>query len=350
MRHASRAGGSPAAWRRASGLVSFGVLTALVVASWVVLWVRAANAQREIRELTAVRQHHAELRDSLAARFVNDPSIRLANRDSANVVVVLRTRALVSMLQDVSRRYLDRVEVDLGGVDGYGSGDYRAKTLLLGRKKIGQWKVEAHVHDLRTVVSAGTPRIAIAGQNRLSLAIPAHVSPGRATVALQFHWNSKSVFNALCRDFRTSRMLHGRVRPQDHVVHGAYVLSAGARGIVVKPDFPDERYPIAMELEEPSWNAVRDALEEQDTPGRCGLLMDPDQMVRDLRAAGLRGLPFRLPVAVMQPLVLPTTIEDSVRILDTPVALDVRPHALRLSREHVVYSANVEVRRVREVE
>jgi hypothetical protein len=204
--------------------------------------------------------------------------------------------------------------------------------------------VQSYVHHLRAVVSAGTPRIETSDGNRLRVGIPAHVSPGSGTVTLQFHWNTKSVFNALCRDFRTTRTVHGRVLRQDHVVHGAYVLSAGTRGIVAEPDFPVERYPILMDLDEPSWKAVREALEEQDKGDRCGLLIDPDKVVRDLRAAGLRGLRFKLPAAVMQRMVLPATIQESVKVLDTLVTLEVRPHGLRLTREHVVYSANVGVR------
>lgn len=349
MRLGFHTGGLRGAWSRASGQVAVGVPAALVVASLIVIGVRGANAEREMRALTEARQRHAELRDSLAARFAGDPTVRLANRDSANVVVALKTRAVVSMLQDVSRRYLDRVEVDLGGVHGYGKGEYRAKTLF-GRNKIGEWNVEADVHELRVVVSAGTPRIETSTENRLRLAIPAQISPGAGTVTVRFHWNSKSVFNALCRDFEATRTLRGRVLRQDHVVHGEYVLSAGPRGIVVDPDFPAERYPIAMELDEASWNEVRGALEEQDERARCGLLIDPDQVVRDLRAAGLSGLRFRLPHAVMRRVVLPATIQESVRILDTPVALEVRPHALRLTRAHVVYSADVGVRRASETQ
>jgi hypothetical protein len=271
--------------------------------------------------------------------------LRFARGDSAAVAVALSESLLVALLERAAARYLDRVDVQLVGLPGHGEGDLEIGTPF-GKMKAGAWSVQVEVQELTGRLSADPPALDLDG-HRVHVELPVRIVDGRGAIALDFQWDSKSIFNVVCNDFETRQVLRGRVRPQRHVIRGDLVLSSNPRGIVVDPEFPRERYPISMELDAASWERIRGALEDQDKLSRCGLMMNPDSVVRELRGLGIRGLRFRLPRVVYRTFVLPASLSESVRILDAPVRLTVRPHRLRIASGIFWYGADVEVRRSR---
>jgi hypothetical protein len=309
----------------------------------VVLTHQMSEPEREKREIVALLARRASLRDSLAERLEGDPLIRLAEQDSSQIAIALSEHVLAALLQEITSRYLDRVEVDIEDLGGHGQGKF--ETQGFGHLTVGEWKVVVRVHEFGGVLSAGVPAVEVTGTNRLRFAIPARIRGGDGSLTLAFEWDSKSVFNVVCRDFKTTQTLHGRVLPQRHVVRGDFVLSAGPDGIVADPDFPPERFPLAMTLDQSSWSRVRAALEEQDQLLKCGLLIDPDQVIEKLRAMGARGLKFKLPRKLLRTIRLPASIDRSVVILGSSVELSVFPHQLRITPDLFWYSAHVNASR-----
>ena len=328
--------------RRTWVAVAAAIAVAIVLA---VVWAHQMSApERESREISHLRKRRAALRDSLDRALAADSLIRIAARDSSDIAVALSGHVLVTLLQEVTTRYLDRVEVAVEDLPGHGKGEFETNSPF-GHLTVGEWKVQVRVHEFGGVLSAGLPTVDVTGTNRLHVAIPARIREGDGSLTLAFEWNSNSVFNVVCRDFKTVQTLRGRVLPQDHVVRGDFVLSAGPEGIVADPDFPPEKFPIAMSLDQASWDRIRAALEEQDKILKCGLLIDPERVIERLRALGARGLKFRLPRKMLRTIRLPASIERSVKILGSSVELSVEPRELRIDPDLFWYSARVRATR-----
>ncbi|HYM80437.1 MAG TPA: hypothetical protein VEY91_03375 [Candidatus Limnocylindria bacterium] len=295
--------------------------------------------------MVGLQSRQAVLRDSLSGLLARDSVLALARGDSSAIAIAMSEKLIVTLIQETATRYLDRIEIKLDSdVDGHGEGEFEVDTPL-GKVTVGEWKVEVAVNEMVGVLSALTPSVDVSDTNRFHLALPIRIREGRGVVTLDFKWDSNSIFNVVCRDFATRQVLQGSILPQTHIVRGDLILSAGERGIVADPEFPSEKFPLSMALDQASWDRVRAALGEQDKLLRCGLLVNPDSVIAKLRDLGIQGLRFRLPRAVFRTFVLPTSVTQSVRILNAPVELSVTPHQLRISPGTLWYSAEIEARR-----
>jgi hypothetical protein len=322
------------------------VLGALLLAGLIGA-VRGRLQRSETEELQRLRARRAALRDTLNLLVARDPLLTRAREDTSGIVLALSEPLIVALAQEASRHYLDRVEVDLDEVQGHGFGMYDVKAPLLGKTRLGEWKVEARVDTLRGVMTALTPSVEVTAKNRVHLAVPMQLQERPGTVTLNFSWDSKSVFNVVCRDWHSTQTLRGHLRSQQHVVRGALVFSATPQGIRADPDFPPERFPLSMELDSASWDRVRDALDEQNKLLKCGLLMHPDEIVAKLRVLGIQGLRFKIPRATFRPFVIPVSILQSVRILNSPVDLAVTPHEVQITPDLLWYAADVSAKKTK---
>jgi len=303
--------------------------------------VRGRLLRSEGEELERLRARRASLRDSLNEFVARDPILTMGRQDTSGIVVALSEDLVVALAQKAATHYLDRVDIDLDEVEGHGEGAYDVKMPVVGTRRLGKWHVEVTVDELRSTMSAGTPSVDVKGGNRVHLAVPVEVHEGRGAVTLTFSWDSKSVFNLVCRDWKSRQKLTGRLRAQQHVVRGDMVFSATRQGILADPDFPPVKYPLSMELDSTSWDRVRDALEKENKALKCGLLIHRDEIVSKLRVLGIQGLKFGIPRATFRPFVIPASISESVRILNSPVNLAVTPHELKITPDMLWYSAEV---------
>jgi hypothetical protein len=322
-------------------------LAAIVVATLIAVLVplvRRSGQQGSDRELVRLRARQAALHDSLSVILAHDSLLILTRHDSADIALALSKTLLTSMIQDVAARYLDRVEIDLKDIEGHGAGPLEIGSPI-GGLTVGDWKVNVMAHEITGVLSAGTPAVEVSGTNRIHLAIPVQIRRGQGAVTLAFEWDSRSVFNLVCRDFKIERTIRGSILPQRHVVRGHMLLSASADGIVADPDFPREKFPLGMALTEASWSTLRAALQGQDKLFKCGLMINPDTVLARLRVMGIEGLRFGLPRRAFRTIFLPATIARAVRILEAPVELSVTPHQLRISPGLIWYGADIDARR-----
>jgi hypothetical protein len=329
------------------GPSAFAVVLGLLLLAGLIGAVRGHLQRSEVDEIHRLRARRAALRDSLNLFVARDPILARAREDTAGIAVALSEKLIVALAQEAARHYLDRVEIDLDDVEGHGVGQYDVKTPLLGKRRLGEWKVEATVDTLRGVITALTPDVEVTGNDRVHLAVPMEIQERPGSVTLDFSWDSKSVFNVVCRDWHSRQTLRGRLRTQQHVVRGDLVFSATPEGILADPDFPPERFPLSMELDSASWDRVREALEEQNKLLKCGLLVHPDEIVAKLHVLGIQGLGFKIPRATFRSFVIPATILQSVRILNSPVDLAVTPHELKITPDMLWYAADVSAKKAR---
>lgn len=324
------------------------VIAALVLTSAVLVSARARAGSAERDASARLEERYRDLRERLRARTAGDPLLALASGSAATVALAMRESVFVELVEDAAGAYLDRIEVDLAHqIDGHGDGDLETKTPF-GTMTLGEWRVVVKVHEMKAVLATRRPTVTVAGANRLDVAIPVRVEGGRGAVTLDFGWNSKGVVNLLCWDWTSRQHLEGAILPRDYVVRGALDLSARPGGILADPDFPEEKFPIAMELDAASWAGIRAALEKENALSRCGILIKPEKIERQLREFGRRGLRFKLPRTMFRRLSLPAQLSESVRILDAPVRITVATDTLRLEGGLLWYAAEVEAHRTTE--
>lgn len=328
-------------------LVVVGAVVAVVVlaAGGALLWTRANREKTEARELESLRLKRVALQGDLARLVEKDPVLIFARDDSSSIAVAIRETLLVTLVRDATARYLDRVDIDVKkDIPGHGDGTYEVATPF-GKVQVGEWKVVVDVRDVTAQLAALEPTIDVSDTNRVHLGLPVEIRGGKGSLELNFAWDSKSVFNAICRDFKTTQFIEGRVLPQRHLIRGDLVLSADERGIVANPDFPPEKFPLAMDLDAESWAKLLNVLKEQDTFMRCGLMMNPDSVIARLRLLGIEGLKFKLPRTMFKTMVLPGSLLQSVQIQEASVLLSVRPHDLRIPPGIIWYSAGIRASR-----
>jgi hypothetical protein len=244
-------------------------------------------------------------------------------------------------MQEVAARYLDRVTLELEAIEVHEKGEVQPRTFL-GKIKAGVWWVELDIHRVKGVLRAGRPRVRFAGTNRLGVQLPVTLEGGQGNATLRFTWDAKGIAGLVCRDFDVTREISGRVLSRDYELSGAFTLAAGRTHLTARPVFPDTRFRLFVDLQAESWQALREELARQDTPGRCGLGLDPDKVVARLRELVQRGFDVRLPDKLQRAVELPAAFEPSVEIEGRTVGLSVKPLALKVTPTMISYGAAVE--------
>jgi hypothetical protein len=122
------------------------------------------------------------------------------------------------------------------------------------------------------------------------------------------------------------------------------VLSSHAETVVAQPEFPDKAFRLRIDLSPESWDEVRKTLGEQDTFLKCGMALDPDTVMSRLKELGQSGFDVHLPRTLFRKIELPASVQPSVAVEDHHVSLDVRPNALRVTKDALWYSAAIRSR------
>ena len=118
--------------------------------------------------------------------------------------------------------------------------------------------------------------------------VPLEVQPASGQISLHFSWESASVVNLVCKDFEVDLEVEGRALRQDHVLRGQIELCAAADVLTATPVVHERAFPLKIELTPASWGKVEAALRAQDTPGRCGMFLDPEACWDDCTSSSRR--------------------------------------------------------------
>jgi hypothetical protein len=121
-----------------------------------------------------------------------------------------------------------------------------------------------------------------------------------------------------------------------HSAHATIRFTLKDGSILGRPTVRRDKLRLSVDLDEKSWKRVRAVFQEQDKAGRCGIAMDPDELVAMLRKLGLKGVNVRLPADLLPEFELPVSFADvyeqeQVRVaaISSRPELLVRPEYLR---------------------
>jgi hypothetical protein len=297
-------------------------------------------------DLSAAEREIAGLRERLAQRMAREPHVRevLEKNARSDVVVGLRSALVQDIVREVAARYLDRVELDL---DLQREVEERREVELstpFGRVTAGEWRLNLVIHRVRGALRTRTPDVRPAEGNRLALRIPVVLEGAQGSATARFTWNARSVAGVVCRDFQVTRRVSGRVLADEYALDGQFELAAGTQALQVRPLFPRRRFRLRVDLAEGSWADVKRALDEQDEILRCGLALEPDEILPRLRARLGEGFDLALPGSLFRTVDLPAGVRQSVSVEDTQVELTVRTDDLRVAGEAVWYAVSVRSR------
>jgi hypothetical protein len=281
--------------------------------------------------LAELRRLHETLHEQLDARVAEDALVQEAlHGRPGELIVAVRSPMVEDVLREAARVYIDRLTLDLGDLQAKANGRIDHRTFL-GRIKVGEWRLEMLVEQLAVELRAKAPRLRVAGTNEVELKLPVEAREARGRVVLRFSWDSASVANLVCRDFEVARELEGKTPRQEHTIGGVFRLSAAGDSVRVQPVFPDDTIRVKVALSDRSWASVREALAEQDRFLRCGLLMDPDKMVDQLKARAAEGFPVKLPAVMFREFRFPGAFERTAQIEGRAVAVGLRTQGFEVT-------------------
>jgi hypothetical protein len=147
----------------------------------------------------------------------------------------------------------------------------------------------------------------------------------------------------VCRDFEISEEIHAAVIPEEYPVRGDFTLVAAGGALAAHPTFTSE-FRIKLDLSPGSWAAVRARLEEQDRFAKCGMALDPEKVVRQLRELAGNGFKVKVPARIFRTIVLPADLAETVTVARHEVGVAITRNALQVSRDLLWYSATVGLR------
>jgi hypothetical protein len=298
--------------------------------------------QDDPARMASLQDAHDRLHERLEKAAAREPLVASASADRGQVVLAIRSGLSEELAGNVARRYLDRVTVDLGEVEGHSSGELRKKTLF-GRIKLGDWSVSFDLGSLTGHLRAGSPRVSLRRPDLVHVELPVDVQAAEGDAILRFAWDSAGLANVVCKDFELSREIRGRVLAQRHLVSGALRLHNTGESLTATPVFPDRRIRLKLDLTARSWAVVEAALRSQDTAGKCGTLMDPDKALVSLKALAATGIEIHLPDSIFRTVSLPARLQKSVKVGQRTVELKLTAGSLRVETRTLWSSVSVQV-------
>lgn len=293
----------------------------------------------------ALRAEHRVLREAVEAGLEQDPTVRSVRALEADLVLVIPTPVATGIGEEVARRSLDQVRLDLRDIDVEREGERQAGTAF-GRIRAGRWRLRVEVDRVTGVLRAGRPSLRVSGPDRVAVEVPVQVEGGRGEAALTFEWDSTGLANLVCRDFTVRERVEAAVPPGTHVMRGSVRLDAEGDRLRLAPA-AERRYRIAIEPTADAWARARRALEAQDRIFRCGLGLHPPRVMAELERLVARGVPVRLPRRIFRPLAVRMAATGTLDVAGLPVTVSASGSRLVLEPERVVFGTRLAVARAR---
>jgi hypothetical protein len=294
-----------------------------------------APRRRELQHL------HDELHGRLEAGAGRDPTVARALADSGEIIIAVRAQLVEDLTTRVAAQYLQQVTLDLTSLEAQAQGTLRKHTFI-GRRKIGEWAIAIVIHKLVGQIRAGPPRLSFAS-NVLDVEMPLEVQPTSGQIGLRFSWDSASMVSLVCKDFEVDMVVDGRVLRQRHLLRGQVELAADDDALTATPVLHERSFPLKLELAPDSWSKVEAALASQDSLGRCGMFLDPENAMRGLRELVADGIEVRLPRSILRPVRLPARLEQTVKVNDRVVQLSLAGERFHSSKNMLWSSTRVSV-------
>jgi hypothetical protein len=327
-------------WRGRAGLVGLAAVLAVTP---------DCGREKQRSDLGTAQADLKRLHERLEAAVKKDPVVTEALSGRTSVVIALRKALVEELARRIAEVYLDQVALDLRSVVVSQKGEIRKKTPV-GTITAGVWHANISLDGVRGTLRARPPTLRFGEGKAVNITLRSVLRETAGAVTVDFTWDSKGIANAVCHDFELTRSISGRVSAQEHEVSGSFILSTDAQSIVAQPKFTDRSFRLAIEIDAESWATVREALESQDSLFKCGLALDPDEAVAQLRRLVAGGVVVKLPDSLFRPVRLPGTLQEAVVIEDRPAALLVRANKLRVTRDTLWANVDMHVAKPEQVQ
>ncbi len=297
-------------------------------------WKRLVHARQD-------QDYIQKLRDTLDLRVSRDSLLLPIVRDSGDVVLAVRQGLVRELLEEATTRYLRHVELDIGSnLQIHEGGELSAKTPF-GQAHAGDWLVHITFKRLQAILSAAPPRLTVQNGNRVHMVVPATIHQGEGAATLDFTWHPTALASMVCRGFTFSEKIEGVVMPNTYDLVGDFNVFARGGAIVAEPVVSVQKYPLMLDLTPDSWARARHALVEQDKLLRCGLFMNPENVMQKLHRLAAVGIKVRLPHVIFQRVEFPASLTRFVQTGGRWMEIVAIPNELRVTSQAFWYSANV---------
>lgn len=293
------------------------------------------------------------LADSIKVATAADTLLWGIAADPGEVAVGLKPELINRLVQEATRRFLKRVELDINLGEEVDEGETVKVKGPFGKMiTAGSWKVHVTVKRIQAVLAADPPLVSVAGENRLRVSVPVRAVSGYGTATVAFTWDAQGVTGAACSDFQKTLDVDGNAVPRSYNVTGDLVLAAVGDRIVASPHFPVQKIRVSISPSEATWAKTRATMSELNELGKCGIgmkVLSPDKIVALLNKVLTKGFNIKLPTKIVPTLHFPASVSESVEVEGRQVNLAVKPRTLLITPRAFWYSANVQTG-VREIQ
>lgn len=295
-------------------------------------------APRKVEEL---ERHNEALRRKLGALVAADPVLQDMAKIADPVIVAIRPSMVERLIEEVGFHYLDRVELNLTPNLHIHHVHELTKKTFLGKVKGGDLTVNIDVRAIRGLMRSKPPQVDFAGANRVDLTVSVRIAQGEGVADFSVRWDSAGLASLVCKDFEFKDKLQGTIVPGTYTVAGHFNLEATPQAIIARPRFEDQKFKLRLDLTAGSWAKVQKAIEAQDTFGKCGIGINPPQIMEKLKELGQRGFDIKVPKSLLRPVNLPASVEQEVNVQNNIVRLSVKPGVLGIDKDAIVFSSAV---------
>jgi hypothetical protein len=317
-------------------------LLACAVSAWLLAGAGGCGGrdeERALRELQALRDQVAALRDSAAARFQADTSFAGAAGDTV-VAVGLRVTSAGEILARAATEYLDGVRLHLRPNAIVRAGSEVRRRIGPVNARAGRWDLEVTIQRVDALLHAGELELTVTAADRVDVTIPVHVSRATGDAVIDFQWQAARGVGVVCSSFGVNEPFSGFAHRRTYRMRGHFEMVDQDGRLVAQPVVHD-RVAVSPQPTEQSWQRVREILDEQNHIFRCGLALSPPRMESMLRDLLTRGFAFALPESILRPIPLPGSFLDEVEVAGRRVAIRVEPEPPRLGNQWLWLRARV---------
>lgn len=293
------------------------------------------------RQLARLAAEVDSLRTAVSDRVERDSLLgRLAEREG-DILVGLGTEVLRDIATWAARGYFNDVRLHLrpeAVVEESDDVDVRLGPIPV---RAGSWHLRVTIQRVEATLSLDSIHLAVADSSTLAAALAIGVSDATGDAGIVFRWDATTVASVVCRDFEVSESFGGTVPPFVYRVEGAFAFEARPDGIHALPRFEHPRLRVHPEPIDASWRRVEDLLDRQNNIFRCGLALQPDDMIEKLDRLLRSGFEFRLPDVLFRPIRLPARIEERVEIDRRPIDVRNVPVGVHMTPEAIWYGSTL---------
>jgi hypothetical protein len=289
-------------------------------------------------DIARLEAEQDSLRNRAATILANDPRYR--SIPEGDVVIAVPTAFVRGVLERVFEDVAKSVTLRLTGL--------KARVAKTVKKvvTVGEFVVEVDSIDVLGKLRPSPPTMNFGG-NKIGLTLPVDVSEGSGGAKIHFVWDGKNVAGMTCGDLDITRVVTGEVVPASYSVSGALDLAIRDRRLVGVPTFPETRLLIRVRPTQAAWDTVQAILDEKR--GVCGWVLDKVDVPGILkRVVEEKGFNVKLPLQKIKPFVVPSGVQDSVRIGERMLAVDAQTTTFRVDPQTIWYGARVKLKGVHE--